>query len=112
LNANTVWLTRDQGGVFEFDGSQWQQQPTNKNGYEIMRISALDGQTAWTVGTQFAPDEPPGIILFKGEGQDWVIQAFAPVVNLIDVSFPKTQRARSLPAAYELLMQDGGTSTK
>jgi photosystem II stability/assembly factor-like uncharacterized protein len=112
VNANAVWLTRDQGGVFKFDGSQWQQQPTGYDGNEIMRISALDGQTAWTVGTQFSPEAPAGVILFKQGGQDWTSQPFTPVVNLIDVSFPKTQRERSLPAAYELLLQDSVTPAK
>jgi photosystem II stability/assembly factor-like uncharacterized protein len=112
LNDNTVWLSTDQGGIYLFDGSQWQQQPTSAGGYEIMRISALDGQTAWAVGGQIAPDEPPGVLLFKQEGQDWTSQAYDPAVKLVDVSFPRTQRERSLPAAYELLMQDGVPAAK
>lgn len=112
VNDNTVWLATDQGGIYLFDGSQWQQQPNSASGYEIMRISALDGQTAWAVGGQVAPDEPPGIILFKQEGQDWTSQSFEPVVQLVDISFPPTQRARSLPASYYLLMEGDANSAK
>ena len=112
VNANLVWLVTDQGGIYIFDGSQWQKQPNTYGGYEIMRISALDGQTAWATGGATLPGIPQGIILFKQNGQEWTSQAFAPVVQMVDVSFPRTQRARSLPAAYELLMQDGTTPTK
>jgi photosystem II stability/assembly factor-like uncharacterized protein len=97
VNANTVWLTTDQGGIYLFDGSQWQQQPSGADGYELMRVSAWDGQTAWVVGGAIG-----GIILFKQEGQDWTSQPFAPVVQLVDVSFPRLG-ARSLPAVYYLL---------
>jgi photosystem II stability/assembly factor-like uncharacterized protein len=98
LNSSTVWLTEDQGGIYLFDGSQWQKQPSGADGYEIMRISALDGQTAWATGWATLPYLPQGLILFKQEGQNWTPQAFAPVVQLVDVSFPRPQRARSLPA--------------
>lgn len=112
LSASTVWLSRDQGGIYLFDGSQWQPQPTSYDGYEIMRLSALDGQTAWAVGTAVEPDLPLGVILIKQPGQDWTSQAFAPVVQLVDVSFPRNQRARSLPAAYELLLEGDATLKK
>lgn len=112
VNASLVWLVTDQGGIYLYDGSGWQQQLNAYSGYEIMRISALDGQTAWATGTATLPYLPQGVLLFKQEGQEWTSQAFAPVVQLVDVSFPRTQRARSLPAAYELLMQGGITPTK
>jgi photosystem II stability/assembly factor-like uncharacterized protein len=112
LSANTVWLTEDQGGIYLFDGSQWQKQPSGAGGYEIMRISALDGQTAWATGGATLPYLPQGLILFKQEGQDWTSQSFTPVVQLVDVSFLRTQRARSLPAVYELMLQDGVPPSK
>jgi hypothetical protein len=92
VNANTVWVTRDQGGIFLFNGFKWRQQPSGYGGYEIMRISALDGQTAWTVGAATLPGTPPGVILFKQKGQAWTPQSFAPEVQLVDVSFPRNQR--------------------
>jgi len=112
VNANTVWLATDEGGIYLFDGSRWQKQPSNANGYEIMRISALDGQTAWATGVSTLPRINPGIILFKQEGQGWTSQAFAPVVQVVDVSFPRTRRAQYLPAVYELLMEGGVPASK
>ena len=60
VNANTVWLATDKGGIYLFDGSQWQQQPNSAGGYEIMRISALDGQTAWAAGGATLPGNSSG----------------------------------------------------
>ncbi|MDD2901339.1 MAG: YCF48-related protein [Syntrophales bacterium] len=107
LDASTVWLVRDQGGIFKFDGSQWQQQPSYQDGYYLLGISALDGETAWTVGTRSVPEDPPGIILFKEKGQDWTVQPFAPNANLYDVSFVPQNRGRALPAIYQLLFGAG-----
>jgi hypothetical protein len=102
VNANTVWLVTDQGGIYLFDGSRWMQQTNSYGGYEIMRVSARDGQTAWATGAATLPDLPQGVILFKQKGQDWISQGFAPVVQMVDVSFP-AQRERYLPAIYQLL---------
>ena len=104
VNANTVWLTTDQGGIYLFDGSHWQKQPNSAGGYEIMRISALDGKTAWAVGGATEQDMPQGVILFKQEGHEWTSQSFEPVVRLVDVSFP-AMRMRSSPAINLLLLK-------
>ena len=111
VNANAVWLATDYGGIYLFDGSQWQQQPNSASGYEIMRISALDGQTAWAVGGATEQDMPQGVILFKQEGQEWTSQSFEPVVQLVDVSFP-AKRMGYLPAIYQLLFNGNVTPTK
>ena len=110
VDANTVWLTRDQGGVFIWDGSQWQQQPTNHNGYEILRISALDGETAWTVGGAVSPGIPLGVILFKEKNEAWTAQQ-SEQVQLADVSFLAQKRV-VLPGIFQLLFLSGATPAK
>ena len=92
VDKNTVWVSQDYGGIYKYDGSQWQDQ--NQSAYDeyyILRISALDAQTAWTVGTsQFAGD--PGLILHTTTGGDsWESQAYGKAIpSLGGVSFVKS----------------------
>ena len=91
VNKNTVWVSRDNGGIYKYDGSQWQDQsPSGYGSYYITRISALDAQTAWTVlGPEFHGQ--PGVILHTTTGgKKWEFQDPGINTGLWGVSFVKS----------------------
>ncbi len=94
VNRSTVWVTQDNGGIYKYDGSQWQnQKPLGYGGYYILRISAIDAQTAWTIGAAEYPDpdQPDGVILRTTTGGDtWEAYPAADMPSLNGVSFVKS----------------------
>ena len=80
VDHNTVWVVVDDGGIYRSDdsGANWVQQtvPSGTTGDYILRISAVDGQTAWAV-TAPDPRSPsyPGHVLHTADGgQRWIAQ--------------------------------------
>ena len=91
VNKSTVWVSRDNGGIYKYDGSQWQEQLHAYGGYYILRISALDAQTAWTVGTPQFSGQPGLILHTKTGGDSWEAQAYGDAIPALSgVSFVKS----------------------
>jgi photosystem II stability/assembly factor-like uncharacterized protein len=87
VDRNTVWVVTDSGGIYRSDdgGKDWvtQHVPHSVRGDYIMRISAVDKQTAWAVSVpmpEYPP--PPGHVLHTADGgQTWTIQVEATPVK-------------------------------
>lgn len=76
LDRNYIWLARDYGGIFlsTDGGSNFIQQETPVVGDEVMRISAIDRQTAWAVTVQFFPPFKGNVLYTADGGQTWITQ--------------------------------------
>ena len=77
VDHSTVWVVTDEGGIFRSDdgGGHWAKQPAppGTTGDYILRISAVDGQTAWSV-TQPVPPNPGHVLHTADGGQTWIAQ--------------------------------------
>jgi photosystem II stability/assembly factor-like uncharacterized protein len=91
VNKNTVWVSRDADGIYKYDGTQWHSQTSPKVGFYNLRISALDSQTAWLVGTCRDCNDEQGIIYHTTTGGDiWEAQDPGTDTGLWGVSFIKS----------------------
>ena len=93
VDNNTVWVSQDNDGIYKYDGSQWQQQTTPIRGYYFLRISAINKNTAWFVGTGGTPDTVgTGAIFHTSNGGDsWEAQAYGDAIpDLSGISFVKS----------------------
>ena len=93
LDRDSVWVVVDNGGIFRSDdrGQSWEKQaiPAGLGGDYVLRISAVDGQTAWAV-TQPDPRYPsaPGHVLHTADGgQTWIAQTTPVAPGFWGVSF-------------------------
>jgi photosystem II stability/assembly factor-like uncharacterized protein len=92
VNKNTVWVARDNDGVFKYDGSQWHTYslpplPGNLF-YHLLRASAIDPHTVWITG-----NSPPnsGVILYTDTGgENWEVQDPGLDTGFWGVSFVKS----------------------
>lgn len=89
LNENIIWIVMDYGNIYltEDGGQSWTKQESNSGGYYMLRICAIDKNTAWIAGfSQFPPLK--GIILHTTDGgQTWNEQNYGLDNGLWDVSF-------------------------
>jgi photosystem II stability/assembly factor-like uncharacterized protein len=95
VDRNTVWIVVDNGGIYrsEDGGASWEQQaiPPGLGGDYVLRISAIDAQTAWAV-TEPDPRFPttPGHVLHTADGGGtWVTQTLPVTPAFWGVSFVK-----------------------
>jgi photosystem II stability/assembly factor-like uncharacterized protein len=95
VDHDSVWIVVDNGGIYRSDdrGLSWDQQaiPDGLGGDYVLRISAVDGQTAWAV-TSPDPRKPsfPGHVLHTADGgQTWVAQTTPVAPAFWGVSFVK-----------------------
>jgi photosystem II stability/assembly factor-like uncharacterized protein len=71
-----IWLARDAGGIYlSTDGGEnFIQQETPVAGDYVMRISAIDRQTAWAVTVQFSSPFEGNVLHTADGGQTWITQ--------------------------------------
>jgi len=76
VDRETIWLARDQGGIFlsTDGGSNFQQQEMGFLGDEMMRIFAIDRQTAWAVSLLFGGENTGHVFHTADGGQHWYPQ--------------------------------------
>jgi photosystem II stability/assembly factor-like uncharacterized protein len=93
VDRNTVWVVADYGNILRTDdgGATWGEQGIEGFKDYIMRISAVDKQSAWAATvfvTYPQPDPPKGHILHTADGgQTWTIQATPVKTNWWGISF-------------------------
>ena len=82
LDAGNIWRTTDGGENWTF-----QDVPEGLKGYYFLRVSALDGNTAWVTGRS-AYGVPEGVMLHTNDGgNNWVRQDDGDLPALWGVSF-------------------------
>ena len=76
LDADTAWMVADSNGIYRYDGSQWNQQTAPlQEYYYLLRISAMNSQSAWIIGQDHNYLDRGGVILHTSDGgQNWVVQ--------------------------------------
>jgi photosystem II stability/assembly factor-like uncharacterized protein len=85
-----VWLSRDGGAIYlsSDGGDNYMKQDAGVKD-EIMRISAIDRQTAWAVTTMFFPDFTGNVLFTNDGGQTWFTQTTPVATRWSWVSFVK-----------------------
>jgi photosystem II stability/assembly factor-like uncharacterized protein len=93
VDRNTAWTVTDFGGIYfsQNGGTTWTKQtvPPGVEGYYLIRISAIDAQTAWVIGPamSFPPD---GVVLHTEDGGNtWVEQSTPVTTTWSGVSFAR-----------------------
>jgi photosystem II stability/assembly factor-like uncharacterized protein len=93
VDHDTVWVVVDDGGIYRSDdaGSSWEHQtvPPGTTGDYILRISGVDGQTAWAVTEPDPTDQTaPGHVLYTSDGgKTWMTQTTPVSPGFWGVSF-------------------------
>ena len=92
VNKNTVWVARDNDGVFMYDGSEWHTYdlpplPGNEF-FHLLRVSAIDPQTVWIIG--FSPPNSGVILHTDNGGENWEVQDPGLNTGFWGVSFVKS----------------------
>lgn len=89
LDEGIVWIVLDYGTIYltKDNGQTWSKQTSNAEGYYLLRVCALDENTAWVAG--FAQNVPfNGIILHTTDGgQTWNKQDYGLDNALWDIHF-------------------------
>jgi photosystem II stability/assembly factor-like uncharacterized protein len=92
VDRNTAWTVMDNGGIYfsQNGGTTWTQQtiPPEFGSYYMLRVSAIDAQTAWVVG----PDAslPVGVVLHTEDGGNtWLEQSTPVTTTWSGVSFAR-----------------------
>jgi photosystem II stability/assembly factor-like uncharacterized protein len=93
VDRNTAWTATDFGGIYfsQNGGTTWIHQtvPPGVEGYHLIRISAIEAQTAWVIGP--AISYPPGGVVLHTEdgGNTWVEQSTPVATMWSGVSFAR-----------------------
>jgi photosystem II stability/assembly factor-like uncharacterized protein len=91
VDRNTVWVVTDLGGIYRSDdgGAHWQKQSPPQAAIDdwILRISAVDAQTAWATTKPDRPPYPGHVLHTSDGGQTWIAQTTPVAPTFWGVSF-------------------------
>ena len=89
IDRDHIWLARDSGGIlYSTDGGDnYEKQQSGFPGEEMMRVSAVDQQTAWVVSPIFGGGNTGHVLHTVDAGQTWINQDIPVITAWGGVSF-------------------------